>query len=112
MLKKTIAILTAAVSAKDCYEAVGTFDLGKGEIKNSMLVCFPKGTKNGVQGTGKGSYNDGSKMGQEFTITQAFLIQDYGLNIWAKEKVGLTTNLCTLMCEFDENGICNGYFSC
>ena len=109
---KTILALAATISAKECYEAVGTFDLEAGSVDAEMNVCWPKTSDNGALATGSGKYDDGSKKGQALTITHAWVANETVLTLWIKEKIGKTTNLCSIMCELDEEAVCSGYFSC
>ena len=104
--------LVASVSAKECYDAIGTFDLAEGSVDAALNICWPKSSDNGQLGTGKGLYDDGSEKGQALTITHSWVADDTVLTLWFKEKVGKTTNLCSIMCELDEDAVCSGYFSC
>ena len=108
----SLAALIATISAKECYDAVGTFDLEEGSLDAEMNICWPKGSDNGQLGTGTGLYDDGSAKGQALTITHSWVADDTVLTLWLKEKVGKTTNLCSIMCELDEDAVCSGYFSC
>ena len=108
----SLAALIATVSAKECYDAVGTFDLAEGSVDAEMNICFPKGSDNGQLGTGTGLYDDGSAKGQALTITHSWVADDTVLTLWLKEKVGKTTNLCSIMCELYDEVRCWGYFSC
>ena len=115
MFKSTslaILALSAAVSAKECYDAIGTFSLEAGDVDAKMSVCWPKTSEGGAIATGKGSYDDGTKKGQDMTITHAWVAGDVILTMWAKVKIGKTTNLCSLMCELSADASCDGYFSC
>ena len=109
---KLVLAFAATVSAKECYEAVGTFDLEAGSVDAEMNVCWPKTSDNGALATGVGKYDDGSKKGQALTITHAWVAADSVLTLWIKEKIGKTTNLCSIMCELDDAAVCSGYFSC
>ena len=105
----SLAALIATISAKECYEAAGTFDLEEGSVDAALNVCFPKSSDNGALGTGKGVYDDGSAKGQALTITHMWLstaADDTYLTMWMKEKVGKTTNLCSIICGFDESAVC------
>ena len=48
--------LVASVSAKECYDAIGTFDLAEGSVDAALNICWPKSSDNGQLGTGKGLY--------------------------------------------------------
>ena len=111
MLRTCFAVLAATAAAKSCYDAVGTLGMEEGDIDITMSICFPKTDANGALATGTGLYDDGSKKGQAFTVTQAWVVQDTVLTLWGKEKIGKTTNLISVMCELDESGLCSGYFS-
>ena len=104
--------LVATVSAKQCYNAIGTFDLAEGSVDAALNICWPNGSDNGNLGTGTGLYDDGSKKGQALTVTNSWLAADKVLTIWLTEKVGKKENLCSIMCGFDANAVCTGYFSC
>ena len=77
-----------------------------------MNICFPKSSDNGALGTGTGLYDDGSAKGQKLTITHAWIADDTLVTLWLKVKTGKKTNLCSVMCELDEDYACFGYFSC
>ena len=109
---KSILALAGTITAKECYDAVGTFDLAEGSVDAEMNVCWPKTSDNGALATGAGKYDDGSKKGQALTITHAWVANETVLTLWIKEKVKKTTNLCSIMCELDADAVCSGYFSC
>ncbi len=108
----SLLALIATVSAKECYDVAGTFDLTEGSLDAEMNICFAKGSDNGALGTGTGLYDDGSAKGQALTITHAWVADETVLTLWLKEKIGKTLNLCSIMCELDEDAVCSGYFSC
>ena len=107
-----VLALFSTVSAKECYEVAGTIDLAEGSVDAAFNICWPKGSDKSALTTGKGYYEDGSKYGQSLTITHAWVADDTVLTLWLKEKVGKTTNLCSIMCELYDEVRCWGYFSC
>ena len=111
MFRACFAVLAATAASKSCYNVSGYLDMGDGDVDILMKLCFPKDDANGALGTGTGLYDDGSKKGQAFSVTQAWLVENTVLTLWGKKKIGKTTDLISIMCEVDEEGICSGYFS-
>ena len=102
-----VLAIDANVSVKECYDAIGKFDLAEGYFDATMNNCFPKTSDNGALATGTGVYNNGSSNGQTLTITQPWVVRDTVFTMWLKEKIGKTTNLCSIMCELDEGAVCS-----
>jgi hypothetical protein len=111
---KSILALVATVTAEECYEAVGTFNLNvaEGSVDTKMKVCWPKTSDNGALATGNGVYDDGSANGQAMKITHAWVADKKVLTLRIVEKFVRTLNYCSIMCELDEDAVCSGYLSC
>ena len=107
-----VLALFSTVSAKKCYDLIGTFDLEEVSLDAELNICWPKSSLNGELGTGKGVYDNGSANGQALTITHAWIADDTVLTLWLKMKNGRTTNLCSIMCVLDDEAHCSGYYSC
>ena len=111
---KSILALVTTITAKECYEAVGTFNLNEAEgpVDAKMEVCWPKTSDNGALATGTGVYDDGTAKGQAMTITHAWVADKKILTLRILEKFLRTYNYCSIMCELDEDAVCSGYLSC
>jgi hypothetical protein len=111
---KSISALVTTITAKECYEAVGTFNLNgaEGPVDAKMEVCWPKTSDNGALATGTGFYDDGTAKGQAMTITHAWVADKKILTLRILEKFLRTYNYCSIMCELDEDAVCSGYLSC
>ena len=47
-----VLALFSTVSAKKCYDAIGTFDIDEGSVDAALNICWSKSSANGALGTG------------------------------------------------------------